>query len=46
LTRKAIDASSDAVGTAHVVIRDEVEQVVATQTAMPATPLRTAWSAG
>lgn len=35
LTRKAIDAERDATGAAHVVIRDQVEQVVATQTVMP-----------
>ncbi|GAA4482365.1 hypothetical protein GCM10023094_32160 [Rhodococcus olei] len=35
LTRKAIDAERGADGTAHVVIRDEVEQIVATQTALP-----------
>jgi hypothetical protein len=31
LTRKALDAERDAEGVARVVIRDEVEQVVATQ---------------
>ncbi|MCA0181332.1 MAG: DEAD/DEAH box helicase family protein [Actinobacteria bacterium] len=35
LTRKAIDAERDASGAAHVVIRDEVQQVIATQTVMP-----------
>lgn len=35
LTRKAIDAERDSAGEAHVVIRDQVEQVVATQTVMP-----------
>ena len=35
LTRKAIDAERDAAGAAHVVIRDQFEQVIATQTAMP-----------
>ena len=35
LTRKAIDAERDSAGAAHVVIRDQVEQVVATQTVMP-----------
>ncbi len=35
LTRKAIDAERDASGTAHVVIRDEVEQIIATQSVMP-----------
>jgi type III restriction enzyme len=35
LTRKAIDAERDVSGVAHVVIRDEMEQVIATQTVMP-----------
>jgi type III restriction enzyme len=35
LTRKAIDAERDSSGEAHVVIRDQIEQVIATQTAMP-----------
>lgn len=35
LTRKAIDAERSGDGTAHVVIRDQVEQVMATQTALP-----------
>lgn len=35
LTRKAVDAERDAEGVAHVVIRDQVEQVVASQTVMP-----------
>ena len=35
LTRKALDAERDAGGVARVVIRDEVEQVVATQSVMP-----------
>lgn len=35
LIRKAIDAERDATGAAHVVIRDEIEQVIATQTVMP-----------
>ena len=35
LTRKALDAERDAEGVARVVIRDEVEQVVATQSVMP-----------
>ena len=35
LTRKAIDAERDASGAAHVVIRDETEQVIATQSVMP-----------
>nr|HPJ19813.1 DEAD/DEAH box helicase family protein [Actinomycetota bacterium] len=35
LTRKAIDAERDATGEARVVIRDAIEQVVATQTVMP-----------
>ncbi len=34
LTRKAIDAERDATGAAHVVIRDEIEQVIATQAVM------------
>ena len=35
LTRKAIDAERDSSGEAHVVIRDQIERVIATQTAMP-----------
>ncbi len=35
LTRKAIDAERDSAGVAHVVIRDEIEQVVASQAVMP-----------
>ena len=35
LTRKAIDAERDSSGEAHVVIRDQIEQVVATQSVMP-----------
>lgn len=35
LTRKAIDAERDAAGEAHVVIRDQLDQVMATQTVMP-----------
>ncbi|HRA46198.1 MAG TPA: hypothetical protein PKX29_13990, partial [Phycicoccus sp.] len=35
LTRKALDAERDAGGVTRVVIRDEVEQVVATQSVMP-----------
>jgi type III restriction enzyme len=35
LTRKAIDAERDSSGEAHVVIRDQIEQVIASQTAMP-----------
>lgn len=35
LTRKAIDAERDVGGEAYVVIRDQVEQVLATQTVMP-----------
>ena len=43
LTRKAIDAERDAEGEAHVVIRDELEQVFATQTVIPSTQSRTTW---
>ena len=35
LTRKALDAERDSAGVTRVVIRDEVEQVVATQAVMP-----------
>lgn len=35
LTRKAIDAERGPDGTAHIIIRDEIEQIVATQTALP-----------
>lgn len=35
LTRKAIDAERDSSGAAHVVIRDEVEHIVASQSVMP-----------
>lgn len=35
LTRKAIDAERDSSGTAHVVIRDEIEQIVASQSVIP-----------
>ncbi|MDN5767771.1 MAG: DEAD/DEAH box helicase family protein [Humibacillus sp.] len=35
LTRKAIDAERDSSGEAQVVIRDQVEQVIASQTVMP-----------
>lgn len=35
LTRKASDATRDVSGAARVVIRDQVDQVVATQTVMP-----------
>nr|WP_246306392.1 DEAD/DEAH box helicase family protein [Allobranchiibius huperziae] len=41
LTRKAIDAERDDSGAAHVVIRDQVEQVVATQTVMPFATIET-----
>lgn len=35
LMRKAVDAERDSSGEAHVVIRDQVEQVIASQTVMP-----------
>ena len=35
LRRKAVDAERDASGATHVVIRDELEQIVATQSVMP-----------
>lgn len=41
LTRKAIDAERDESGGAHVVIRDQIEQVIATQTVMPFATIET-----
>ena len=41
LTRKAIDASRDESGVARVVIRDESERVIATQSTMPWDTIKT-----